>query len=101
MPRFPRRQISTAFLALCALLSLAFAPSPTAEDSRAGECLHGYAYATVAGIPVGLTSDTCYKPTDCGSSADVGPTDESHGPVSYHHHVNVPLPRGTDVTCYL
>lgn len=101
MPRFPRRQISTAILALCALFSLAFAPSPESAESSAGECLHGYAYVTVAGTPVGLTSDTCYKQTDCEFGAGVGPTDGWHDPVTYHYHVHVPVPGGTNVTCYL
>lgn len=101
MPRFSRQRISTAVLALCALFSLAFAPSPEPAESGAGECLHGYAYATVAGVPVGLTSDTCYKQTDCGEYVSAGPVDGWHDPVTYHYHVHVPVPRGTDVTCYL
>lgn len=87
-------------LTLCALLSLAFAPSPESGASS-GECLHGYAYATVGGTPVGLTSDTCYYPTDCTSFAGTGPTNGSHGPVTYHYHVHVPVPSDIDVTCYL
>lgn len=101
MPQRARRHTSTAILGLCALASFAFAPSPESTEGGSGECLHGYAYATVAGTPVGLTSDTCYKQTDCQEAVGSGPKDGSHGPVTRHHHVHVPVPHGTDVTCYL
>lgn len=105
MPRFDRRQLSTAVLALCAATSLAFAPAVSTESSSAaeqsGRCLEGHGYAdTIVGTH-GVTGTGCLVPTDCDDYVATGPKTVNGGVADVHYYVLVPRPTSSDPACYV
>lgn len=106
----PRRanHATTVALAIAAALTLGFAPavdsgaqSEPEPSSQGGKCLEGYAYVDVLGNDHGITSTWCVKSTNCTSTTGAGPGHHSLGPATAYHYVQVPVPSGIDVTCYV
>lgn len=96
----PSKYRRLAVLALLAgsLASIASAPATMSGDN---ECLETKGYVTVNGTPHGVPSYTCIVRTDC--TGWIG-HDQQHitvGPIGAGAGISVPLPAGTNVTCYL
>jgi hypothetical protein len=96
--------MSTAILALCAVFSLAFAPSVDArtelQEPEGSSCLEGYVYVRVGASNYGPTSPVCAWNTDCAGATFIGPASVTAGVVQLRYYANLPRHAHPDVACY-